>query len=300
MTVQIVQAAMCGRKARVVTTAADDGVPTVSAAPTNPTTTMPPAELTRLLSSGRAPRLPRDFSLCCCPRDRPCFDGSVIDDEGNEAPALPGFVRPPIEAVTYHDANGAVIPYGNQWPDHLPAQDSYSVTAHPERFQPTHTVAAALIDYLVATYDVVVLEDTTAVGDFVFPGEAPLRVVRLQPSNPDSAALTFAFSNYPDVSAHAGVTADVLFLNCGCDACDETWESVADEMEAKVGSVVNGGFTETVGTGDDPMHKLDFDGEDGNSASTSWSSADAAVLQRVREQGLALPWNKTWLPWPRR
>jgi hypothetical protein len=222
------------------------------------------------------------------------------DDECNEAPALPGFVRPDVEPLTYRDANGAVIPYGNHWPDHQPAQDRYSVTAHPERFQPVHTVAAALIDYLVATYDVVALEDTTAVADFVYPQDAPLRVVRLQPSNPDSAALTFAFSDYPDVSAHAGVTGDVLFLDCGCDACDETWESVADEMEAKVGSVVNGGFTEKVGAGDDPVHKLDFDGNDGHGASASWSSADEAVLHRVLEQGLTLPWNKTWLPWPRR
>ena len=44
-----------------------------------------------------------------------------------------------------------VIEYGNRWASRggTPPEDSYSVDEHPERFAPLHTVAAALIDYLV-------------------------------------------------------------------------------------------------------------------------------------------------------
>lgn len=217
-----------------------------------------------------------------------------------EPSSLPGFVRPRIERVEYRDGNGDVIPYGNRWPDRHPAQDSYSRTLHPERFQPIHTVAAALIDYLSATYDVTVTEDADAANDFISPWRNFLRVVRLQPADPDAASLTLAFTDFPHVSAHAGMTSDLVFLDCGCDACDETWESVADEMEEKVSFIVGGGFTEMVGVGKEPPHETSFRDAEGNEASSTWSVADEAVLKRTEDVGIQLPWTKTWKAWARR
>src|SRR5690625_4141229 len=71
-----------------------------------------------------------------------------------------GYVRPSVESVEFRDDDGNIIDYGNRWASRggIPPEDSYSVDGHPERFAPLHTIAAALIDYLVSTYEVDVEE----------------------------------------------------------------------------------------------------------------------------------------------
>ncbi len=66
------------------------------------------------------------------------------------------YVRPPIVIDEFLDDDGSVIPYGNRWLDNDRdgPEDTYSVTKHPERFQPLVDVAHAIIDHLVAMYDV--------------------------------------------------------------------------------------------------------------------------------------------------
>ena len=46
-----------------------------------------------------------------------------------------------------------------------------------------------------------------------------------------SAALTFVYTSFPSVLVQAGLLHDFSFPSCGCDACDETWESSADGLE---------------------------------------------------------------------
>lgn len=162
---------------------------------------------------------------------------------------MSGYRRPEIVEKTFHDARGAVIDYGNRW-DTSPPDDTYSVCAHPERFAPLHTVANALIDHLTATYDVEVDEGEHVVADLIRGSEREtVRAVRLQPRLPHCAPLTLVLNDHPGVELHAGALLDEHYPACGCDACDESWQESADDLEQTVFGVVAGGLEEWVGRG---------------------------------------------------
>nr|NLD41262.1 hypothetical protein [Actinomycetales bacterium] len=154
--------------------------------------------------------------------------------------------RPAIEPLEFRDAEGNVIPYGERWGGGSPPEDTYSVDTHPERFAPLHAVAEALIAHLGEVYDVEVTEGSEVAQDFNHPIDDAVRAVRIQPRSPACAALTFAFSSYPGVHLHAGLLHDFRYPGCGCDACDETWEGQAEELERYVLAVVGGRFQEEV------------------------------------------------------
>ena len=159
--------------------------------------------------------------------------------------------RPPIQPLVFFDEDGQVINYGSRW-EGSPPEDSYSVTDHPERFQPVQTIADALIEYLTDVYEVEVTEGEAAQQalvphEFYVPDpEQTTRVVGLTPGDRDCSPVTFIYTNYPSVQVLAGAFASFGYPSCGCDACDETWESCADEMEGDVFAIVNGGFEECV------------------------------------------------------
>ena len=103
------------------------------------------------------------------------------------------YTRPQIESVEFRDDDGNVIEYGNRWASRggTPPEDSYSVDEHPERFAPLHTVAAALIDYLVSNYEVDV-EEGRHVTDGLLPAptvEETVRAERLTPREQACAPL---------------------------------------------------------------------------------------------------------------
>ena len=70
--------------------------------------------------------------------------------------------------------------------------------------------------------------------------------MRVTPRNDSAAPLTFVYSSSPGVSVHAGLLHDFLFPDCGCDACDESWEGCADGLEWTVQTIVAGGYSEHV------------------------------------------------------
>lgn len=142
---------------------------------------------------------------------------------------------------------GNVIPYGDRWGMEGPPQDTYSVQAHPERFEPLHDVARALIEYLERTYDVTASEDPAHLAAFPDGYVIADTVVRLTPGNSAAAPLTIAFTADPRVVIQAGALVVEPFPVCGCDACDDRWESAADRLEETVFAVVGGGLTESVG-----------------------------------------------------
>ena len=79
------------------------------------------------------------------------------------------YSRPDVEPVVFRDDSGCVINYGSRWDAQggSPPEDSYEVVTHPERFAPLHTVATALIDHLVTTYDVTVEEGYSVTVDLL-------------------------------------------------------------------------------------------------------------------------------------
>lgn len=80
------------------------------------------------------------------------------------------YERPTWPEEEYRDATDAVIDYGHRWGiGEGPRDDLYSVVTHPERFSPVVVVAEALIEHLVATYNVTV---TTRLGTTILdPGQ---------------------------------------------------------------------------------------------------------------------------------
>lgn len=211
---------------------------------------------------------------------------------------MTGYLRPAVPPRVFRDADGEVIEYGERWAGHSPPEDSYSVTSNLERFAPLHAVADALIRYLGAVYDVEIIEDPALAADLMHERHDVTRAVRITPNKRDAATLTFVFTSFPSVIVHAGLLQDFLYPICGCDACDETWESLAEEMEWQVPAVVSERFREYVRSG--PTVGMSLGASDGSGRSGEFLSSHlppervAAAERRLAE----LP--GTWSPWPSR
>jgi hypothetical protein len=237
-----------------------------------------------------------------------------------------GYTRPHIEPVVFFDDAGDVVDYGNRWAavGESPPEDSYSVVDHPERFAPLHAVAEALIAHLVSTYDVDVDE-----GPHVAPGllHAPsgaeiVRAVRLMPRDDACAPLVVVLTSFPGVRVFAGVLFSDAFPVCGCNACDERWDAVAEELEWVTFAIVGGGFGEEVseprrakwsydrgrgftkGMGQTVSYRLaSLDGErsrSGQSRAEDVPAASLASAQARLEAGAESRADRNWLAWPLR
>jgi hypothetical protein len=211
---------------------------------------------------------------------------------------MPEYVRPPLPKRVYHDANGAVIDYGNRWRGGAPPEDTYSVVSNPQRFAPLQAVAEALIEHLRQSYAVSVTEDIAVAADLMHAHDAVLRAVRIVPDKADAAPLTFIFTAFPGVIVHAGLLHDFPFPQCGCDACDDSLEVEAGEMERLVFAVVAGGFSETVRPGPWPHvgHRLvDPDGTYRGSGQTLATGYPDDRIEAAEAKLRSLP--KGWQPW---
>jgi hypothetical protein len=211
------------------------------------------------------------------------------------------YIHPVVAEQTYRDADGAVIEYGDRWGSQGPPEDSYSVDSHPERFAPLYQIADALIDYLQRNYDVEVTDELSCARDLRREVDA-VRAVRLTPATEGAAPLTLVFTRYPGLIVHAGVLHDLLYPVCGCDACDESLASVADELEWNVQAVVSGGYREGVrGSMREPWIWYQLRAADGSRTASGGGDATSdtgAHLQAAsaRLNGLA----NGWAAWRRR
>ena len=211
------------------------------------------------------------------------------------------FEWPAAVEQTFRDADGSVIDYGSRWDDGSPPADSYSVDTHPERFAPVHTVAEALLAYLRNEYEVEVTDDMSCAADLLRPHAGVLRAVRITPAADDAAALTFVFTDYPGIIVHAGLLHDFSYPNCGCDACDETWNSVSDDLVETVRAVVSGHYREYVRNADpSPWIGFDLGGPAGTAVRGGGGAGfkDADRLTAATSMLEVLP-NGRWGPWPR-
>ncbi|MFG6501976.1 DUF6226 family protein [Microbacterium sp. P05] len=154
--------------------------------------------------------------------------------------------RPEIAPVSFVDRSGTEIPYGSRWSGESPPEDTYSVTSNLERFRPLQTIADALVVGLVNSYDVDVDESLSYAGDLMTQRDDVVRAVRVTPRCDEAAAITFAYTAFPSVIVHAGALHDFLFPVCGCDACDESWQSAADALEWTVATIAGGGYYERI------------------------------------------------------
>jgi len=159
---------------------------------------------------------------------------------------MPDYVRPALASQVFYDSTGAVIDYGNRWRGESPPEETYSVLTNPQRFEPIHAVADALIEHLATKYAVEVSEDVAFADDLLRQREEALRAVRVVPVDRNEAPLTFVFTSFPGVVLHAGLLHDFPFPDCGCDACDETAETAASELEELSLTIAADGMKEWV------------------------------------------------------
>ena len=206
------------------------------------------------------------------------------------------YSRPGVKAPDVRDESGAVIRYGARWTG-LPPDDSYSRVSNPERFAPLQTIADALIEHLRAAYraDISALATSSAA-----PGTTKLIVVT--PERINAAPLVFRFTDFPGVEIRAGVRFRAAFPACGCDACDETWEKVADDMEGLVLAVADGTFTEGIINPSDGKATVEFGirpfGRAGRSGATHRVEPEPELrADAARLDGLP---GGCWQPWARK
>ncbi|MCR2816626.1 DUF6226 family protein [Microbacterium jiangjiandongii] len=206
------------------------------------------------------------------------------------------YVRPDVAPQTFTDDAGTTVVYGNRW-EQSPPSDSYSVVSNRERFAPLHAVADALIAWLDETFDVAVVDDPAASDDLLRLPASVTRAVRVTPRDPDAAVLTFVFTAFPGVILHAGLLHDFPFPVCGCDACDETWERGADELEWTVRTVVEGGFAEGIDRRRELSVFFSLD-EPGVASSSGSGRAEDYPADRLLVAAPLLPRDELWAPWP--
>lgn len=209
---------------------------------------------------------------------------------------MDGYQRPDIGPVVILDEAGNEIPYGQRW-EGIPPDESYSVVSHPERFAPLHDVADALVDHLIGHFDVTADHDPPLNSLHHGPEVDVVRAVRLTPSDPGAAPLTFIHTQLPGIHLHAGAVTSWSFPSCGCDACDEVWDEVADELEETVRAVVTGGFAERL-----RRQGLSWWMEHSTSSRDrdSWASqrVSRGEVKELRGRMSEVPDN--WHAWPRR
>lgn len=143
-------------------------------------------------------------------------------------PPVPAYVRPALDASSGIADDG--VPYGSRWEAaDGPPEDAYARTSHLERFAPLHAVADALVAHLAATHEVSAVEGPDpSLGD---PHPDAVRTVRLAPRDGTGRTLALEWTSFPGVMLHTGRRFPEAFPPCGCDACDDRWEDVADELE---------------------------------------------------------------------
>lgn len=212
---------------------------------------------------------------------------------------MESYVRPAITSPEFRDSDGNVIPYGDRWGMDHPPEDTYSVVTHPERFDPLHEVAEALIAHLVAEFDCTVDDDPEGISQLLPQYIGIRHAVRVIPAADDAAPLTFASTGAFPVVLHAGFLYTEALPPCGCDACDSTWEECADSLEEAVGAVVSGRFTESVSLWRRVAvrHSLTYPG--GSRGGNLYARHTSRPVLRTAARRLkSLP--DGWQPWPRR
>lgn len=209
------------------------------------------------------------------------------------------YSRPAITPAVFRDAEGEVIQYGERWNFGDTPEGSYSVTSNLERYLPLHAVADGLIAHLVENFAVTVSDDVANAADLLHTRDDVIRAVRLTPTNADGAPLTFVFTSFPSVIVVAGAATEMLFPVCGCDACDEAVEYLADELEWQVLAVAAGNLHERLAATTPPSFYSDIKAVDGSASKGSGRNmTDLATSERLaRASTLLRAVSGGWVAW---
>ena len=200
------------------------------------------------------------------------------------------YVRPALPPLTFHDDRGEVIRYGSRWTDGIAPEESYSRESHPERFAPLLLVVEALVEHLSREYEVEVRRES---------GEDGTERVVLEPARGARVVIT---PTVPSISVEAGAHFHAIVPSCICDACDETAETAADELERILLSVAAGGFREKYPVGRRAWLYTEIRSPDGERReSSSGPAPEMPAEAQERAAALLSGLDDGWWPaWPLR
>ncbi|MFF7293065.1 DUF6226 family protein [Microbacterium sp. NPDC008134] len=197
----------------------------------------------------------------------------VLRDSSTPALVVPAvaYRRPTLPTHEYLDDDGRIIRYGRRWPDGVPPEEAYSRESHPERFAPLRGVVDALVEHLGDSYTVEVSAESA--------GEDARRIV-MQPLT--GAPITLTVTG-PVVEVEAGELLRTVIPSCTCDACDETAESAADELERTLLAIAAGGLRERFPVGRRAWQLTELVSPEGEGRSSS-AGPTAEMPEEVRER----------------
>ncbi|WP_158297211.1 DUF6226 family protein [Zhihengliuella sp. ISTPL4] len=224
--------------------------------------------------------------------DRDDEEMRALSAEDAPAAVVPAraYVRPALPTPLFFDDRGEVIRYGRRWPDGTAPEESYSRESHPERFAPLLLVVDALVDHLSREYEVEARREA---------GEGGTERIVLAPARGARVIIT---PTVPSVRVEAGALFHAIVPSCVCDACDETAETAADELERILLSVAAGGFREKYPVGRRAWLYTEIRSPDGERReSSSGPAPDHSAEDHERAAALLSGLDDGWWPaWPLR
>ncbi|GLY98189.1 hypothetical protein Acsp02_54430 [Actinoplanes sp. NBRC 103695] len=175
--------------------------------------------------------------------------------------------------------------------DGEPKPEEYSRVTNPGRFAVLRDAAEHLLDELTEHYTVERREAKEPLGEELY------RTVRLVPRMPAAAPLAVAFTEFPSVVLKLGRWYEESLPNCGCDACDEQPDLLAEQLRSQASALVEGGLWERVRRGvGGSWSEVCLIGRDLNVRRETL--LDSAEARSARREGFAAA--VQWAPWPRR
>ena len=169
----------------------------------------------------------------------------------------------------------------------MPPEEAYERVTNPERFQVLHTVMLETLGRLEVEFDVRREEGCGLDEGLELNLELARPTIRLIPADPDAAPIVAAFSAFPGLHVRFGKWWKELLPACGCDACGDSGEELAEDLARMVESVVAGRFRESF----EPSWrwpKGEIWGEAG------WRHGHGSL------DGRSSSGQVNWKPWPRR
>ena len=159
-----------------------------------------------------------------------------------------------------------------------------------------HTVMLEILDHLEREFEVKREEGYGLDDELERNFEMALPTVRLTPADPDAAPITVVFSAFPGLNVRFGKWWQELLPACGCDACAESGEKLAEELKSLTEDVTAGRFREV----------LRSDGPWKVWSTSAWQELEiwgASGRRRGRNRRVAKGSSgrqqMDWQPWPR-
>lgn len=175
-----------------------------------------------------------------------------------------------------------------------PPDDAYGRVTDASRYEVLFETAEQIIAALAAAYQVDIQRGGTELDPELCDGLPVDRVVRLEPARTEAAPITIVLTTFPGVAVRAGRWRTTVYPSCGCDACDEPPDDLAEDLERQLRAVVAGRLLEELHGGTEPQLTISLSDDHG-----PLGTQHGAISRREMKQKGG-PARHDWQPWPAR